>query len=231
MTIRIKNWGEHQHFKDRSPPWIKVHREIINDVEWHELSGDDAKLLISLWLIASEDKELSGKLPDIKNLCFRLRIKETQLNQALIRLSHWLIQDDINVISDVYQCDMPEKSRDREKKEKEKEVENKAQAPEFILPEWIDKQHWDAWHLLPKRKNLKPEQKQLAVDQLAEWRDTGVDYALALKNSATSGWQGLFKPATMHQKNGHVNKQEALEASNRAVVERLLAKEAQYAQQ
>lgn len=229
MAIKIKNWSEHQHFKDRSPPWIKVHREIINDVEWHELSGDDAKLLISLWLIASEDKELSGRLPDTKSLCFRLRIKEIQLNQALIRLSHWLIQDDISTISSVYQGDIPEKSRGREKKDKE--VEDKAQAPEFVLPDWIDKQHWDAWHLLPKRKNLKPEQKQLAVDQLAEWRDAGIDYALALKNSATSGWQGLFKPSITQQKHGHINKQEALEASNRAVVERLLAKEAQYAQQ
>jgi hypothetical protein len=35
----------------------------------------------------------------------------------------------------------------------------------------------------------------------------------------------------MQSKSGHVNKQEALEASNRAVVERLLAKEATYAQQ
>lgn len=107
----------------------------------------------------------------------------------------------------------------------------KAQAPEFVLPKWIDQTHWDAWHMHPKRKNLKPEQKQLAIDQLAEWRDAGIDYALALKNSATSGWQGLFKPDINKQISGHVNKQEALEASNRAVVERLLAKEAQYAQQ
>lgn len=192
MTIRIKNWGEHQHFKDRSPPWIKVHREIINDVEWHELSGDDAKLLISLWLIASEDKELSGRLPDIKNLCFRLRIKEIQLNQALIRLSHWLIQDDISAISIGYQSDIPEKRRDRE--ETEKEVEKKAQAPEFILPDWIDQAHWDAWHMHPKRKTLKPEQKQLAVNQLQQWKDAGLDYGLALKNSATNNWQGLFEP-------------------------------------
>ena len=75
--------------------------------------------------------------------------------------------------------------------------DKKAQAPLallFVLPEWIDKQHWDAWHLHPKRKNLKPEQKQLAVNQLSKWRDAGIDYALALQNSATNNWQGLFEP-------------------------------------
>jgi uncharacterized protein YdaU (DUF1376 family) len=74
--------------------------------------------------------------------------------------------------------------------------EKKAALPSvgFILPDWIDRQHWDAWHMHPKRQRLKPEQKQLAVDQLAKWRDAGIDHALALQNSATNNWQGLFEP-------------------------------------
>jgi hypothetical protein len=114
--IQIKNWGKHQHFKDRCPPWIKLYREILDDPDWHELSGDDSKLLLSLWLIASEDETHQGILPDVRRICFRLRIKESQFNQSLNRLKHWLIFDDITTISPRYQDDAPE-TEERQRRE------------------------------------------------------------------------------------------------------------------
>ena len=103
--IRIKNWSRHQHFKDRTPPWIKLYRELLNDPDWHDLDGDTSKVLIGLWLIASEDETHQGLLPDVRKLAFRLRISERSLNQALTKLSAWVIQDDIAVISGRYQVD------------------------------------------------------------------------------------------------------------------------------
>src|SRR5690606_29347358 len=108
MTIRIKNWSKHQHFKDRTPPWIKLYRDILDDPDWHELSGDDAKLLVGLWLVASEDETHTGALPSTRKLAFRLRITEHELNQCLNRLSDWLIRDDIGPISGQYRDDAPE---------------------------------------------------------------------------------------------------------------------------
>ena len=67
-------------------------------------------------------------------------------------------------------------------------------ASTFVLPDWIDKGHWDAWHSTPKRKKATDAQKQMAVDKLAKWRAEGVDYASALENAAIGGWQGLFEP-------------------------------------
>lgn len=72
-------------------------------------------------------------------------------------------------------------------------TKDKAQAP-IVLPDWIDKKHWDAWHSCAKRKNTTPEQKQLAVDKLDKWRSEGKDFAGALENAAVGGWQGLFLP-------------------------------------
>lgn len=108
MTLRIKNWSKHQHFKDRTPPWIKLYRDILDDPDWHELDGDVAKVLISLWLIASEDESHQGALPDSRKLAFRLRMKESQLNQTLTKLSEWLIRDDIETISERHRVDVPE---------------------------------------------------------------------------------------------------------------------------
>lgn len=82
---------------------------------------------------------------------------------------------------------------DTDKEEKKKATRKRA-APTFELPDWINRQHWDAWHSCSKRRNATDKQKQLAVDKLAAWRKEGVDYAAALENAAIAGWQGLFKP-------------------------------------
>jgi hypothetical protein len=28
--LRVKNWSEFQHYKDRNPPWIKLHRTLLD---------------------------------------------------------------------------------------------------------------------------------------------------------------------------------------------------------
>ena len=70
----------------------------------------------------------------------------------------------------------------------------KAQAPTFVLPDWINREHWDAWHSSPKRKKATAQQKGMAVAKLSEWRDAVQDYAGALENAALGGYQGLFLP-------------------------------------
>ena len=81
-----------------------------------------------------------------------------------------------------------------EKEEDKKKATRKRAAPTFELPDWVNRQHWDAWHSCPKRKKASDAQKQMAVDKLAQWRQAGIDYAAALENAAIAGWQGLFKP-------------------------------------
>ena len=29
--MKPKNWSHFQHYKDRCPPWIKLHKELLND--------------------------------------------------------------------------------------------------------------------------------------------------------------------------------------------------------
>lgn len=81
-----------------------------------------------------------------------------------------------------------------EKEEDKKKATRKRAAPTFELPDWVNRQHWDAWHSCPKRKKATDAQKQMAVDKLDAWRQAGIDYAAALENAAIAGWQGLFKP-------------------------------------
>jgi len=115
--ISIKGWNKFQHFKDRKPPWIKLYRDILDDLEWHKLSGDAAKLLVMLWLLASET---DGYLPDIKVISFRFRIDIKECKKLISELKHYL---DINMISDGYQSDSLETETETElETEKEKEI-------------------------------------------------------------------------------------------------------------
>ncbi len=62
-TITIKNWKRFQHYAHRNPPWIKLHRTLLNpeDCPWYRgLSDNTARFLVELWLLASRD---NGKLP------------------------------------------------------------------------------------------------------------------------------------------------------------------------
>ena len=111
MITKIKDWEKFQHYKNRRPPWIRLYRDILDDPDFYEMSGDDFKLLSMLWLIASEDPELEGKLPDSKKLAFRLRISEAKLGQALKRLNCWVISDTSNVLADCLQHAIPDQTR------------------------------------------------------------------------------------------------------------------------
>lgn len=34
VVIVIKGWEEYQHYKDRDPPWVKLHRKMLTSVTW-----------------------------------------------------------------------------------------------------------------------------------------------------------------------------------------------------
>ena len=85
--------------------------------------------------------------------------------------------------------------------------DTKGASASFVLPEWINNDHWKTWHSCPKRKKATNEQKQMAIDKLAKWREEGIDYAQALENAAIGGWQGLFEPKPTASKIADVARQ------------------------
>lgn len=123
MKYRVKGWKKFQHFKDRKPPWVKLYRDLLDDMEWHELDAASAKALISIWLIASEN---DGELPEMKRLAFRLRMSEAACISICNNLSHYLEQVDNAPISTRYQDDPLETETETEI---EGEIEVEAREP------------------------------------------------------------------------------------------------------
>jgi hypothetical protein len=121
MTIKIKNWSQFQHFKDRRPPWIKLYRDILDDYDISQLSDKSFRILINLWLLASEDKTGEGLLPHVDAIAHRLRCKKDSLLKVLEECGNFLIQDDINPISSRHQDDTPETEEEKRQRREEKE--------------------------------------------------------------------------------------------------------------
>ena len=173
--MRIKNWDRFQHFKDRKPIWIKLYRDLLDDLNWHELDPKSAKALVMIWLIASEDL---GILPETKTLAFRLRMSEKETKEVVTRLSSWLEQDDINAISEGYQDDMPEKRREETEKEKEKEIE---------APEGVSQQVWDSF--VKQRKSKKAQVTDLVINGIKKEADkAGWTMDMALNEIIVRNW-------------------------------------------
>ena len=49
----VKNWSRHQHYKDRSPPWIKLYNDLLDDYDFTQLPDVSRAHLIAIWLLAS----------------------------------------------------------------------------------------------------------------------------------------------------------------------------------
>lgn len=103
--MRIKNWKKFQHFKNRRPPWIKLHRDILEQRDINLISDRSFRVLIGIWLLASEDEKMNGTVPPVDEIAFRLRKSESDVVESLQELKKFFVSDDINPISDGYQVD------------------------------------------------------------------------------------------------------------------------------
>ena len=82
MKLKPKNWAKYQHYKNRLPPWIKLHHDILRDIDFMCLPIASKAIAPLLWLLASESK--SGEFDaDINVLMFRLHMTEKDIQSGL----------------------------------------------------------------------------------------------------------------------------------------------------
>jgi hypothetical protein len=85
-----------------------------------------------------------------------------------------------------------------EKRREEKSIkENKEDATSvaFVLPDWIEKETWDAFVQMRKRIGKPPTDYalKLIVDKLVRFKTNGQDIKQVLEKSITSSWQDVFE--------------------------------------
>jgi hypothetical protein len=80
--LEVKNWTKFQHYKNRSPQWIKLYRDTLADYAFSRLHDASKMHLVGIWLLASE---AHGRVPaDPEWIARRIGATEPVDLQALV---------------------------------------------------------------------------------------------------------------------------------------------------
>jgi len=105
--LKIRNWDKWQSYRaDRGqPPWIKVHRRLMRDIEWVSLSDAERGQLISIWLLAADR---DGEIPNDARVIQKLCHMDTPPNINKFIDLEFILPFDVIVASERRQHDCPE---------------------------------------------------------------------------------------------------------------------------
>ena len=187
MLLQPKNWAVFQHYKDRCPPWIKLHRDLLNDRSYMRLPIASKALAPMLWLLASESKDgvFDGSLDE---LVFRLHITKKEYQDGLKPL----IDNDFfilvsGVLAERKQVAIPETETETET-EGERETEKKATS--VAPPIGVSNSVWQEFKTLRKAKRAPITQR--AIDAISsEAQKIGWTLEKALEECVVRGWQAF----------------------------------------
>ena len=183
MLLQPKNWAVFQHYKDRCPPWIKLHRDLLNDRAYMRLPIASKAIAPMLWLLASESKDgvFDGSLDE---LVFRLHITEKEYKDGVKPL----IDNDFftvvsGVIAECKQDAIPETERETETKTEKK-------ATSVATPVGVSDSVWQEFKSLRKAKKAPITQR--AIDAITnEANKAGWTLEKALEECVVRGWQAF----------------------------------------
>lgn len=165
IRLTTKNWSEFQHYKDRAPAWIKLHRGLLDNYDWHRLPDASKALAPMIWLLASE---YEGGVIDstTEELSFRLRTTEAKFEAALKPLIEACFMTAEHDASGVL-AEREQTAISEEEREEERETEEEIAFSDFIGAArkhgWPTPRAMDAG----RRKKLR---LRLQEHQLDGWR-------------------------------------------------------------
>lgn len=179
MKARVKDWQEHQHYKDRSPPWIKLHRSLLDDYKFHCLPVASRAIAPLLWLLASDNSGIVNTAPDF--LAFRLRMTPEEAGAAVKPLIQkgWLepVADDSAALAPCKQtaCLETETETEAYKEETEKPLSDESDEIPAKPPEPDYEEEFErVWAARPPRKH---ESKRAALKAFKARRRAGATFA------------------------------------------------------
>jgi hypothetical protein len=183
MLLQPKNWAVFQHYKDRCPPWIKLHRDLLNNRAYICLPIASKALAPMLWLLASESKDgvFDGSLDE---LVFRLHITPKEYQDGVKPL---IDNDFFILVSGVL---AERKHNAIPETEGETETETKKKATSVAPPEGVSDSVWQEFKSLRKAKKAPITQR--AIDKISEEANlAGWTLEKALEECIVRGWQAF----------------------------------------
>jgi hypothetical protein len=189
MQLIPKNWAVFQHYKDRCPPWIKLHRDLLNDRKFISLPTASKALAPLLWLLASENKD--GYFDaSVEELEFRLRMTSKEITIGLEALLHnGFFLDASTMQATCLRDAIPEKRREEERRGEES-TEEETNKRNIQKPTEVTDQTWSDF--LQHRKAKKAPVTESALSGIEkEARKAGWTLEKAMIECCARGWTGF----------------------------------------
>lgn len=236
--FRAKNWGSFQSYKDRNPPWIRLHKRLIDDINFQKMSVEARALLPMIWLLISEDEEPSSGMLRIgyEEITFRLRIHHGSVKVVLDEIVKAGFLERVGaeeefpttektqaeticygtVTETLRNCHSETETYSTETEtETETKIigakKKKPKYPEFVCPEWLILKNWDDYLDMRKgiRKPATQRAQELILAKLRKFWESGLDPNLILEQSILNNWQDVYEPK---QEKGKINGKSKLQA-------------------
>lgn len=201
--LSVPNWDEMQHYKDRTPPWIKLQNELLENYEFECLPDASKAHLLCIWLLASrtnnkmnpDPRWIGRKIGANSEVDINILIKSgfLQLNQELPSVEH----DASKMLQTVEQDAIPEREGEREKSRVEEDKSrgkvDKPSAIDYSILGMNDSEITEVKEIRKTNKGGKVTQrvinglgKQFELARLA-----GMDNQAILTEWAMRGWKSF----------------------------------------
>ena len=194
----VKNWWKFQHYRDRRPPWIKLHRGFFTDPAVQSLTILDRYHLLELWAAASD---LEGSLPlatgQLAACCHLANHQQAACLLARLGSKGLISKEDTRGARRVPASKLLAPKTEAYKEETEKKKQHPLpplKKEGFVLPEWIPGKTWqDFLETRAKiRKAPTTRAKELLVKKLEKLQAEGFSVVEVLEQSILKGWQDVF---------------------------------------
>jgi len=196
--LQVKNFDKFQHYKDRTPPWIKLYNDILDDYEFSCLRDASKLHLILIWLLASrtnnkfpadpkwiQQKIMALEPVDIDELIDSGFLEIIEVNQPL----QTTVQVDSEVVAECQQSACLEGETETEK-ETEGETEKEDDLPDGLnVAAWCE---YIKYRKEAKLRKLKPTSVKQQQRWMVEQGPADVQQQI-VNNAVRNGWAGLHE--------------------------------------
>lgn len=154
-TFKVKNFERFQHYRDRSPPWIKLYNSLLDDYAFTRLQDASKAHLLAIFLLASR---YENAIPcDILFLSSKIGATEKIDLGALQKAGFIICDDDLsyasNTLAERKQDARPEREAEREAEREERE----SRVPRFsrLKVNGWDSEFAEFWAAYPRHDDRK----------------------------------------------------------------------------
>ena len=154
--FRVRNFERFQHYKERLPPWIKLHYTILDNYQIYSLDDATKWHIVAIWLLASRH---NNRLPfDPAWIGHRINAQTPVDLDRLVTLDMIEEIDDSIMLASRTQGGLSET-----------EAEAEAEADPLKPPQGARFEEW--WHVYPKKVKKIPALKKWKAKRLDRMAD------------------------------------------------------------